>query len=70
MRVPLKYYLWESDNIKDYHNTRNGLLGQDYSSKFSAYLAAGCLSPKLIYYEVKKYEQERTKNKSTYWFAY
>ena len=66
----LKYYLWDSDLISTYKETRNGLLGRDYSSKLSAYLSQGCLSPKRIYYEVKSYEQERTKNKSTYWLIF
>lgn len=66
----LRYYLWESDLISTYKETRNGLLGHDYSSKFSAYLSQGCLSPKKIYYEVKRYERERTKNKSTYWLLF
>ncbi len=62
----LNYYLWESDLIADYKNTRNRMLGMDYSSKFSAWLSQGCLSPKLIYHELKKYEEERGKNDSTY----
>lgn len=66
----LRYYLWETDNIKEYKETRNGLLGGDYSSKFSAWLAQGCLSPKQIYHEVKKYEAERGANKSTYWMFF
>jgi len=66
----LNYYLWESDNIASYKETRNGLLGRDYSSKFSAYLSQGCLSPKQVYYELKRYEKERTKNKSTYWLVF
>jgi len=66
----LQYYLWETDAIQNYYNTRNNLLGRDYSTKFSAYLSAGCLSPKLIYFEVKRYEEERVKNKSTYWLIF
>ena len=66
----LHYYLWESDCIASYKETRNGLLGADYSSKFSAWLAQGCLSPKQIYAEIKRYETERTKNKSTYWLYF
>ncbi len=62
----LNYYLWETDLIRDYKETRNGLLGKDYSSKLSAYLAHGCLSPKTVYHEIKRYEQERVKNDSTY----
>lgn len=66
----LQYYLWESNLIANYKETRNELLGRDFSSKFSPWLAQGCLSPKLIYSELKKYEQERTKNKSTYWLFF
>ena len=33
-------------------------------------LAHGCLSPRSIYWEIKRYEQERTANKSTYWVIF
>lgn len=66
----LQYYLWETDAIKNYKETRNGLIGEHYSSKFSAWLTHGCLSPKKIYQELKRYEVERTKNKSTYWLFF
>jgi deoxyribodipyrimidine photo-lyase len=66
----LKYYLWDTDLIKGYKETRNGLIGGEYSSKFSPWLAQGCLSPKMIYHEVKKYESQRKKNKSTYWMIF
>lgn len=66
----LRYYLWDTDLIKQYKETRNGLLGLDYSSKLSPYLASGCLSPKLIYQEVKDYERSKGGNKSTYWLIF
>jgi len=66
----LNYYLWETDLIKKYKLTRNGLLGSDYSSKLSPWLAAGCLSPRSIYWEIKKYETERGANESTYWLIF
>ena len=66
----LKYYFWESNKVKTYEETRNGMIGGDYSSKFSMYLAQGCLSPKMIYAELKKYEKERGENKSTYWLFF
>ncbi len=66
----LRYYLWDTDLAKTYKETRNGLVGSDYSTKFSAWLAQGCLSPKKIYWELKKYEAERGKNKSTYWIFF
>jgi len=66
----LDYYLWQSDNIARYKKTRNEMLGWDFSSKLSAYLAQGCISPKTVYAEVKKYEKLRTKNDSTYWLIF
>lgn len=66
----LDYYLWESDLITTYKETRNEMLGTDYSSKFSVWLALGCLSPRNIYREVKKFETEIRKNDSTYWLIF
>ncbi len=66
----LRYYLWESKLIKTYKETRNGLVGGDYSSKFSPWLAQGCLSPKQIYHELKQFEAENGKNRSTYWLFF
>jgi deoxyribodipyrimidine photo-lyase len=66
----LQYYLWESNHIKKYKETRNELIGANYSSKFSAWLAHGCLSPKMIYQEIQRYERERGANESTYWLFF
>ena len=66
----LQYYLWETNIVKDYKESRNGLLGGDYSSKFSPWLSQGCISPKMVYHELKKYEQERGANESTYWLFF
>lgn len=66
----LQYYLWDTDLAKSYKETRNGLIGGDYSTKFSPWLAQGCLSPKYIYYELKRYEAARGANKSTYWIFF
>ncbi len=66
----LKYYLWDTDLIKNYKETRNGLLGANYSTKLSPWLSLGCLSPKKVFSEVKKYETERGSNKSTYWLFF
>lgn len=66
----LHYYLWESEQITKYKKTRNGLLGRDFSSKFSPWLSNGCLSPKKIYIELKKFEEQKTKNDSTYWLFF
>lgn len=39
-------YFFTSDCLKDYFHTRNGMVGANYSSKFSPWLAAGCVSPR------------------------
>ncbi len=66
----VKEYIWDSDSLKTYKETRNEMLGTNYSSKFSAWLSFGCLSPRYIYEEVQKYEQTRVKNDSTYWLIF
>ncbi len=66
----IQSYFWEKDLLKVYKETRNGLIGADYSSKLSPWLALGCISPRMIYEEVKRYEKERKKNESTYWLIF
>ena len=69
-KARLKYYFWETEKLKYYKKTRNGLLGKDYSSKFSPWLANGCISPRTIYWEVKKFEKDVKKNQDTYWLIF
>lgn len=66
----LEHYLWETDAVATYKETRNGLIGPDYSTKFSAWLANGCISPRVIYHEVEDYEAEVASNYSTYWVKF
>ncbi len=66
----LSHYIWEEDCLKVYKKTRNGMLGANYSSKFSPWLARGCLSPRYVYDEVQAYEETRVKNDSTYWLIF
>ncbi|QOJ30323.1 MAG: DASH family cryptochrome [Ignavibacteriales bacterium] len=66
----LNRYFFETKAIATYKKTRNGLLGADYSSKFSPWLATGALSPRLIYSELKRFEQEHGANESTYWLLF
>ena len=63
----LNDYIWESKAIKHYKFSRNQLLGKDYSSKFSPWLAHGCISPREIMAEVSKFEKEIGSSISTYW---
>jgi deoxyribodipyrimidine photo-lyase len=66
----LHHYFSGSQAVSTYKETRNSLLGADYSTKFSAWLAQGCLSPREIYHELKKYEAIYGENESTYWVVF
>lgn len=66
----LNNYFWKTDHVSKYKETRNGLIGEDYSTKFSTWLATGSLSPRFIYHKLKQYEKERISNQSTYWVIF
>ena len=63
-------YVWKSDLLRTYKETRNGLIGTNYSSKFSAWLASGCMTSRQVFHEVRRYESERIANDSTYWMIF
>ena len=65
-----QHYFFHTDNISRYKETRNGMLGWDYSSKLSAWLAMGHISPRTVLTELKRYESERVSNDSTYWLFF
>ena len=66
----LNYYFYKKKLLSVYKKTRNGLLGDDYSSKFSPYLAFGNISSKSIQHEIDNYEKTIEKNDSTYWMFF
>lgn len=66
----LEDYFFTTDSLKTYFSTRNGMLGANYSSKFSPWLATGCLSARLVNHEIERYERERVKSKETYWMRF
>lgn len=66
----IQNYFWKSRNLLEYKETRNGLIGENYSSKLSAWLANGSISPRSIYHEVKSFEKENKSNQSTYWLIF
>lgn len=63
-------YFWETKKLANYKKTRNGLLGKDYSSKLSAWLANGSVSARTIYWEVKQFEKKIVNNEDTYWLIF
>jgi deoxyribodipyrimidine photo-lyase len=66
----LDHYFFKTKKLGVYKKTRNGLLGTDYSSKFSPWLANGCISAKTLYQQVKTFEKTHYKNQSTYWLIF
>jgi deoxyribodipyrimidine photo-lyase len=60
-------FIWEKDLLRHHKDLRSNHLHFDDSSKFSAWLANGSLSPRFIFSQIKKYEHERAKNDSTAW---
>ncbi len=56
--------------IHEYKSTRNEMSGFVNSTKFSAYLATGCISPRKIYWEIKKQEEKTFESDSSYWIYF
>jgi deoxyribodipyrimidine photo-lyase len=66
----LNHYFFKTNFLSVYKETRNELVGADYSSKFSAWLALGCISARSIYSEIERYEKKIVANESTYWLIF
>ncbi|KAI1392273.1 cryptochrome [Hypoxylon trugodes] len=49
-------YLIKSGNAYSYKSSRNGLLGSDFSTKLSAYLAQGCITARQVHSRLVAYE--------------
>lgn len=58
---------FRSSRAGTYKETRDQLSGTDYSTKFSPYLALGCISARQVYAALKAYEAAHGANRSTYW---
>jgi deoxyribodipyrimidine photo-lyase len=69
-RNRIKDYLFQTKSISTYKETRNQMIGENYSSKFSAWLSLGCISAIEIYWEIKNYESTFGANESTYWLIF
>jgi deoxyribodipyrimidine photo-lyase len=66
----IENYFFETKKVGFYKQTRNGLVGVDYSTKFSPWLANGSISAKTIYNKIKEYEKKYGSNQSTYWVVF
>jgi deoxyribodipyrimidine photo-lyase len=54
----LRHYV-SSDLVVSYKETRNGTIGLDYSTKFSSYLALGCLSVRQVFAVLAEHQSKR-----------
>jgi len=66
----LRHYVTDAELIATYFDTRNGMLGAEYSTKFAPWLANGCLSPRRVFEELRDHEARRAASKSTYWVLF
>ena len=64
----VRQFIWESDGLARYKETRNGLLGVPYSGKISPWLATGGLSVRWVWAEVVRFERERGRTDGSEWF--
>jgi deoxyribodipyrimidine photo-lyase len=66
----LQNYIFTQQLPATYFETRNQLIGANYSTKMSAWLACGCISARTIWQQVQLFEQQVIQNKSTYWIFF
>lgn len=62
----LKHYVLESRSVVNFFFKRNRFEGNNISTKLSAYLSTGCLSPNEVWYAVNKLENHK-KDRNSYW---
>ena len=63
----LQHYLFESDGLRHYKASRNGLVGTEFSSKFSPFLAIGSLSVRRIWHELLRYQALHGTDEGSEW---
>jgi deoxyribodipyrimidine photo-lyase len=63
----LRHYCLESDGLHHYKQRRNGLVGTEFSSKFSPYLAIGSLSVRRIWQTVLDYQARCGSDEGSEW---
>ncbi len=66
----LNDYLWGSGAVAHYAETRNGLVGADFSSRLSPWLALGCLSAAQVNDALDAWEAEHGAGESSRWLRF
>ena len=66
----VRQFIWDTEAITTYKETRNCLDGMDGSSTFSPWIANGNLSVREVAHAIFEFERQRTSNDSTYWLFF
>jgi deoxyribodipyrimidine photolyase len=66
----LERYFTIDDRASHYFETRNAMIGEENSTRFSVALSWGSVDVREIYNQVKLYERRKGANKSTYWIVF
>lgn len=70
----LNHYFFDSSHGKPpaatYKTTRNGMLGESYSTKFSSMLALGTLSPRTILAALAEHDSKFGGSQDSYWIQF
>lgn len=66
----LQDYFYTQGHLPNYKETRNGMLGNEFSTRFSPWLAVGALSPALIWQESLRYESSYGRNDGSEWLRF
>ncbi|WP_136253582.1 DASH family cryptochrome [Onishia niordana] len=69
-QMRLESYLWHTGAIARYKQTRNGLLGAEFSTRLSPWLALGCLSARQIHDQVRAWESDHGACESSGWVIF
>ncbi|WP_269532865.1 DASH family cryptochrome [Chitinimonas sp. BJYL2] len=63
-------YLFGSQAVRHYKDSRNGFMGTDYSSKFSPWLAQGQLSPRTLLAAIETHMAQAGRHESAEWLVF
>ena len=63
----LQHYLFDSSGLRDYKASRNGLVGTEFSAKFSPFLGVGSLSVRRIWQGVLRYQELHGADEGSQW---
>ncbi|NVK39895.1 MAG: DASH family cryptochrome [Oceanospirillaceae bacterium] len=63
-------YLWRRRALDHYRDSRNQLIGRDFASQLSPWLAWGCLSVREVWHQIRRYEARYGEDEQRYWLRF